>query len=39
VRGWWERDDRFLEPDELVARSTRGEPEGDHIISRYRAPV
>jgi dTDP-4-dehydrorhamnose reductase len=39
VRGWWERDDRFLEPDELVARSRRGEPEGDHIISRYRAPV
>jgi dTDP-4-dehydrorhamnose reductase len=31
IRGWWERDDRFLELGELLARRNAGLPEGDHL--------
>jgi dTDP-4-dehydrorhamnose reductase len=31
VRGWWERADRALAPDELIAMRDAGRPEGDHL--------
>jgi dTDP-4-dehydrorhamnose reductase len=30
--GWWERDDRYLPVDELLAMRDAGIPEGDHIV-------
>ena len=32
VLGWWEREDRFLALDELLARAVNGVPEGDHVV-------
>ncbi|HYZ16005.1 MAG TPA: family 1 glycosylhydrolase [Candidatus Acidoferrum sp.] len=32
VRGWWERDDRYLPLDALLAMRDAGIPEGDHIV-------
>jgi dTDP-4-dehydrorhamnose reductase len=32
ARGWWERDDRFRDPGELVELRAAGVPEGDHIL-------
>jgi dTDP-4-dehydrorhamnose reductase len=31
VRGWWERDDRALPLEELIAMRDAGIPEGDHL--------
>lgn len=31
--GWWERDDRILSLDELLANRDAGVPEGDHIVA------
>ncbi len=31
VRGWWERDERLLSLDALVAMRDAGLPEGDHL--------
>ena len=31
VRGWWERPDRALPLDELIAMRDAGSPEGDHV--------
>jgi len=31
ARGWWERDDRALPIDELIAMRDAGRPEGDHL--------
>jgi dTDP-4-dehydrorhamnose reductase len=36
--GWWERDDRYLSLDELVAMRDAGIPEGDHVV-RARSSV
>lgn len=36
--GWWERDDRFLPLDELLAMRDAGIPEGDHLVA-VRVPV
>ncbi|HYZ15658.1 MAG TPA: family 1 glycosylhydrolase [Candidatus Acidoferrum sp.] len=30
--GWWEREDRYLGLDELLAMRDRGLPEGDHVV-------
>lgn len=30
--GWWDRADRFIALDELLARRARGIPEGDHLV-------
>lgn len=30
--GWWERPDRYLSLDEMLAMRERGEPEGDHLV-------
>ena len=31
VRGWWERPDRALPLDELIAMRDAGIPEGEHL--------
>ena len=36
TRGWWERDDRFIDPAELLAQHAAGIPEGDHILRKVR---
>jgi len=32
VRGWWEREDRYLDVAELLASAANGVPEGDHVV-------
>jgi dTDP-4-dehydrorhamnose reductase len=32
VRGWWEREERFLDLHELLANAAQGVPEGDHVV-------
>ncbi|HEY4440678.1 MAG TPA: family 1 glycosylhydrolase [Candidatus Elarobacter sp.] len=32
ARGWWERDDRFMNPHDIAALRAAGVPEGDHIV-------
>ena len=39
VRGWWERDDRVLSLDELLAQRAAGLPEGDHIRAATATPA
>lgn len=38
TRGWWERDDRYLSLDEMLAMRAQGLPEGDHLV-RARSAV
>ncbi|GAC1588737.1 MAG: hypothetical protein NVS3B28_14290 [Candidatus Velthaea sp.] len=39
IRGWWERAERLLTREELLALRDRGIPEGDHILAAGRALV
>jgi dTDP-4-dehydrorhamnose reductase len=40
TRGWWEREDRYLPLDEMVAAlRDREEPEGDHLVRARTAAV
>lgn len=39
VRGWWERDDRFLPLEVMLAMRDTGIPEGDHIVRARIAAV
>jgi len=39
VRGWWERPDRALGLDELLAQRDAGLPEGDHLRTSAEAPA
>ena len=32
--GWWERVDRFIAAEEMLARRERGIPEGDHLVAK-----
>ena len=33
ARGWWERDERFIPPAEMLELRRRGVPEGDHLVA------
>jgi dTDP-4-dehydrorhamnose reductase len=39
VRGWWEREDRALPLDRLVAMRDAGLPEGDHLRPAHASPA
>ena len=39
VRGWWERADRALPLDALIALRDAGRPEGDHLRTSDEAPA
>jgi dTDP-4-dehydrorhamnose reductase len=39
AHGWWEREDRFLGLDELLAHAADGLPEGDHVVRARTGPT